>query len=182
VWLTGGIGARDAGRRDAAWLTGGIGVRRGPMSVAECRRERNGAGTWTSMGGSRRRVGPGFKWIQNISNSIQTRPNLIWFKQDLPLLENFEIKYSFEVSDGRINFPYRNFLRFWMNFWTKIQRSFDELETRKNWLKILENLEFDEIWPAVFLFQLIERKNKFLAKADQKFEFLLKEKFGLVSQ
>jgi hypothetical protein len=49
-------------------------------------------------------------------------------------------------------------------------------------LKILENLEFDEIWPAVFLFQLIERKNKFLAKADQKFEFLLKEKFGLVSQ
>jgi hypothetical protein len=41
-------------------------------------------------------------------------------------------------------------------------------------LKILENLEFDEIWPTDSSLHLVARKNKFPANADQKFEFPLK--------
>jgi hypothetical protein len=49
-------------------------------------------------------------------------------------------------------------------------------------LKILGDLEFDETWPTTCCLHLIERENKFPAKADQKFEFLLKVEFGLISQ
>jgi hypothetical protein len=47
-------------------------------------------------------------------------------------------------------------------------------------LKILGNLEFDEIWPGVSLFHLVARKNKFPTKVDQKLEFLLKVGFELI--
>jgi hypothetical protein len=47
-------------------------------------------------------------------------------------------------------------------------------------LEFFGNLEFDEIWPGVSLFHLVARKNKFLAKMDQKFEFLLKVGFELI--
>jgi hypothetical protein len=43
-------------------------------------------------------------------------------------------------------------------------------------------LEFDEIWLASSLLLLIARKNKSPAKDDHEFEFLLKMKFGLISQ
>jgi hypothetical protein len=49
-------------------------------------------------------------------------------------------------------------------------------------LKILGDMEFDETWPTASFVHLIARKIKFPAKADQKFEFLLKVEFGLTSQ
>jgi hypothetical protein len=48
-------------------------------------------------------------------------------------------------------------------------------------LEILGTLEFDEIWLACSLLHFIARKNKFSGKEDQKFEFLLKREFGLLS-
>jgi hypothetical protein len=47
-------------------------------------------------------------------------------------------------------------------------------------LKILGNLKFGEIWPTGFSLRLVARKNKFLAKADQKFEFPWMVEFGLI--
>jgi hypothetical protein len=41
-------------------------------------------------------------------------------------------------------------------------------------------LEYDEIWLTSYLLHRIARKNKFLAKGDQKFEFPLKMGFGLI--
>jgi hypothetical protein len=49
-------------------------------------------------------------------------------------------------------------------------------------LEILGNLELDETWPATSFLHLIAGNNKFPAKADQKFEFILKLEFGLISQ
>jgi hypothetical protein len=43
-------------------------------------------------------------------------------------------------------------------------------------------LEFDEIWLMISLLHLIARKNKSLAKEDQKYEFPLKMRFGLILQ
>jgi hypothetical protein len=42
-------------------------------------------------------------------------------------------------------------------------------------------LGFDEIWPACSLIHLIARKNPFLSKEDQNFEFHSKREFGLIS-
>jgi hypothetical protein len=47
-------------------------------------------------------------------------------------------------------------------------------------MEIFGTLEFDEIWLTSFLLHLISRKNKFLAKEDQKFEFTLKMGFRLI--
>jgi hypothetical protein len=49
---------------------------------------------------------------------------------DLPHHENFEIKYGYQGFEIRKNFPYRNLLKFVMEF---------------EW-KIRETLGFDEIW------------------------------------
>jgi hypothetical protein len=49
-----------------------------------------------------------------------------------------------------------------------------------NSLEILGTLEFDEIWLASSVLHFIARKNKFLGKEDQKFEFPLKMGFGLI--
>jgi hypothetical protein len=46
----------------------------------------------------------------------------------------------------------------------------------------LGTLEFDEIWLTSSLLHLIAKENEFPAKEDQKFEFLLKLEFGLISQ
>jgi hypothetical protein len=54
------------------------------------------------------------------------------------------------------------------------------LNSHRNSLEILGTLEFDEIWLASSLLYLIARKNKFPAKEDHKFEFLLKMEFGLI--
>jgi hypothetical protein len=67
-------------------------------------------------------------------------------------------------------------------FWNKNLRSSHELKSRKIWLKILGDLEFDETCPTASFVHLIAKKIKFPAKADQKFEFLLKVEFGLTSQ
>jgi hypothetical protein len=45
----------------------------------------------------------------------------------------------------------------------------------RNSLEILGTLEFAEIWLASSLSHLIARKNKFPAKEDQKFEFLIEK-------
>jgi hypothetical protein len=52
-----------------------------------------------------------------------TRSNLFQSKQDLPELEKFEIKYSFEGFDERNNFTYRNFRRFEVDFELKIREA-----------------------------------------------------------
>jgi hypothetical protein len=54
-------------------------------------------------------------------NLVQTNSNLIWLKQNLPELENFEIKYGFEGFDEGNKFPYRNFLIFEMDVELKIR-------------------------------------------------------------
>jgi hypothetical protein len=41
---------------------------------------------------------------------------LPWFKIHLPELESFQVKYGFEGFEVRNNFPYRNFLRFEVEF------------------------------------------------------------------
>jgi hypothetical protein len=64
----------------------------------------------------------------------------------------------------------------------KIQRILYELKTRKNSLDKLGTLEFDKIWLTSSLLHLNAKENEFPAKEDQKFEFLLKLEFGLLSQ
>jgi hypothetical protein len=56
------------------------------------------------------------------------------------------------------------------------------LNFNRNSLEIIRTLEFDEIWLASSLLHLIARKNKSPTKEDQEFEFLLKMRFGLISQ
>jgi hypothetical protein len=41
--------------------------------------------------------------------------------------------------------------------------------------------ELDEIWLANSLLLLMAKKNEFPSKRDQKFEFLAREEFGLIS-
>jgi hypothetical protein len=45
-------------------------------------------------------------------NSKQTYSDFVCSKQDLPEVENFEIKYSFEGFEEMNNFLQRNFFRF----------------------------------------------------------------------
>jgi hypothetical protein len=66
------------------------------------------------------------KWPKIHSNKFEfksTRSNLFQSKQDLPELEKFEIKYSFEGFDERNNFTYRNFRRFEVDFELKIREA-----------------------------------------------------------
>jgi hypothetical protein len=52
----------------------------------------------------------------NLKLIFQIYSNLIRSQQDLPELENFEIKYGWKEFEIRNNFPCRNFLRFQMDF------------------------------------------------------------------
>jgi hypothetical protein len=58
-------------------------------------------------------------WVQKISNNpnlIQTRPNLLRSKRDLSMLQKFKIKYGLKVFEIRNNFPYKDSLKFKMDF------------------------------------------------------------------
>jgi hypothetical protein len=57
-----------------------------------------------------------------------------------------------------------------------------ESKTRKNSLDKLGTLEFDELWITSSLLHLTAKENEFPAKEEQKFKFLLKWEFGLISQ
>jgi hypothetical protein len=66
----------------------------------------------------------GFKPIQkysNGSNEIWIPPNFGWFKRYLTRVQIFEIKYGWKEFEIRINFPYRNFSRFEMEFELKFR-------------------------------------------------------------
>jgi hypothetical protein len=54
--------------------------------------------------------------IQMNSNVIQIISNFDPSKKDVPELEKFEIKYGCEFFEERINFLYRNFSIFEMDF------------------------------------------------------------------
>jgi hypothetical protein len=62
----------------------------------------------------------------------------------------------------------------------KIEGTFDGLKSKKNSLESLGTLDFHEIWPASSCLHLIGRKNPFLSKEDQKFEFHSKWEFRLI--
>jgi hypothetical protein len=71
--------------------------------------------------------------------------NLIQFKQDLPELRKFEIKYGWKVFEIKNNFPYKDFLRFEINFELKFREASMSWKQGKNdWnflgTRILTNL------------------------------------------
>jgi hypothetical protein len=59
--------------------------------------------------------------FQNNLNLIRTHQNLLWSKQDLPLLQKFEIKYGCKVFEIRNNFTSKYFLRFKLDFELKFR-------------------------------------------------------------
>ncbi len=59
----------------------------------------------------------------NLKLIFQIYSNLIRFKQDLPELRKFEIKYEWKVFNIRNNFPYKEFLRFKMDFELKFREA-----------------------------------------------------------
>jgi hypothetical protein len=65
----------------------------------------------------------GFKPVQTDSNQFKINSNLIRSKQDLPKLENVELKYNLEGFEIRNKFPYWKFYRFEMYFELKIKES-----------------------------------------------------------
>jgi hypothetical protein len=62
-----------------------------------------------------------------------------------------------------------------------MKRILSELKLKKNSPEFLGTLDFIEIWLESSLLKLIARKNNFLTKEDQKFEFPLKTEFGFIS-
>jgi hypothetical protein len=113
---TTGEGREREGRGGESRPTGG----RRPASVAQpCHAagsigEREGADRWAqthSVGrlhrltGGPGRIVPGLNKFQNNPYLIQTHPNLLQSKEDIRLLQNFEIKYGWKVFEIRNNFP-----------------------------------------------------------------------------
>jgi hypothetical protein len=96
------------------------------------------------------------------------------------VLEKMGIQYRSKELEIRNNFPYRNFSRFEIEFEIKIQRASMNWISLENSLKFFGTLDFDEIWPARSLLHIITRKNQFLSKGDQKFDFHSKREFGLI--
>jgi hypothetical protein len=103
----------------------------------------NGAPTrgpgWHSVG----RRGSNSVWTET---KIQTRPNWFqipsnfdYFKHDFPWLQKFETKYGWKVFEIRNNFPYRDFLRFEMDFELKFRESSMSWISRKIDWKFLES-------------------------------------------
>jgi hypothetical protein len=92
----------------------------------------------------------------------------------------FEIKYDSKVFEIRNNFPYKNFLRFRMTCEQNFRETFMSWKQGKIDWNFLGTRIF-ETWPITSFLHLIGRKDKFPAKADQKFEFLLNVEFGLIS-
>jgi hypothetical protein len=56
------------------------------------------------------------------------------------------------------------------------------INSLENSLEKLGTFDFDKICPIISWLHLIARKNQFLSKEDQKFEFHSKRKFGLISR
>jgi hypothetical protein len=121
----------------------GGGIRQGGSGQQWCGRD--GGGRWSSgtlvreQGRGRLAVGregmtggpgPGKekkekenRFNSNLKLIFQIYSNLIRSQQDLPGLENFEIKYSWKEFEIRNNFPYRNFVRFLMDFEQKFREA-----------------------------------------------------------
>jgi hypothetical protein len=85
-----------------------------PCHAASSTGEREGADRWAqthSVGrlhrltGGPGRIVPGLNKFQNNPYLIQTCPNLLQSKEDIRLLQNFEIKYGWKVFEIRNNFP-----------------------------------------------------------------------------
>jgi hypothetical protein len=69
-------------------------------------------------------------------------------------------------------------------FEMELESKFEEISMgwiRYNLLKILGISKLDEIWLANSLLHLMAKKKEFPSKGDQKFEFLVREEFGLIS-
>jgi hypothetical protein len=61
--------------------------------------------------------------LKSNSNHFKTNPNhsnFDYLKNDIPELENFELKYDFEGFEERNNFLHRNVFRFMMEIELKI--------------------------------------------------------------
>jgi hypothetical protein len=93
-----------------------------------------------------------------IKNQIHS--NLIRSKQDLPELGKFEIKYGCKVFEIGNNFPYRNLLRFWMDFEQKFRESSMSWKQGKNDWNFLGTRILMKLGQQLSFLQLIERKNK----------------------
>jgi hypothetical protein len=102
-----------------------------PEGGARCR-ERRWEGEREADGRHRLGVGPAGRERRekkltrgpvglNKFDLFQTHSNLIWSKQDLPVLQKFEIKYVFGGFDERNNFLHMNFSRFEMDFELKFR-------------------------------------------------------------
>jgi hypothetical protein len=66
---------------------------------------------------------PSLNKFQINPNLIQTHPNLLWSKQDFPLLQKFELKYGCKVFELRNNFSYKDFLRLELDFDLKFREA-----------------------------------------------------------
>jgi hypothetical protein len=187
---------RRVAGRGRCWrgrLTGRTGRQRGPvgqrLGVGGSEREQGsaviGADRWARQHSAGQ---PGFKSDSNriqLFKTVQTDLKLtkLWLTQKCFLvLQKWEIKYGWKELEMRNNFVYKRFPRIWNRYWTKIQKSFYDLNFNRNSLEILRTLEFDKIWPTSSSLFLVSRKNEFQAKMDQGFEFLLKVEFGLILQ
>jgi hypothetical protein len=79
------------------------------------------------------------------SNGFKLYSNFDRSRNDLPELENFEIKYGFEGFEERNNFLHRNFSRFRMYFKWKIR----EASRFRIWIefdRISSSSNLDETW------------------------------------
>jgi hypothetical protein len=124
-WAARGVGSSGRGReeRKGGWPVGRLRV----GQTGRLRRERTLTG------------GPLGLNKFDLFQTNSTHSNLIWSKQDLPLLQKFEIKYGFEWLNEGNNFPYRNFSRFEMESESKFRG------TSMSWISIEINWKFLEI-------------------------------------
>jgi hypothetical protein len=148
------------------------------VSMEGFERGRNGAGAWTSQGGARARGSNQFKYFQIQLNRAQTD----LFQIGLSQLKKFEIKYVWKVFEIRNNFPYNDFLKFEMNFELKLREASMSWKQGKIDWNFLGTRILIKLGQQLRFYTLLRRKIKFQQKGDQKFEFLLKVEFGLISQ
>jgi hypothetical protein len=126
-----------------------------------------------------------FEFNSNDFIPIQNYSNFIWFKQGLPWLKIFEIKYGYKGFEIWNNFPYRNIQRFKKDFELKIREASRVwIWWKKIWsLNICWNLgemilialgwqinSWERIWEFKFMCFLIYFKN--LIWIDLNFDFV----------
>jgi hypothetical protein len=66
---------------------------------------------------------PGLNKSQINPNLIQTHPNLFRSKLDVPVPQNFEIKYGLKLFVIKNNFSYRDFVIFEIGFELKFREA-----------------------------------------------------------